>query len=237
MSGSAVEISARLRRGSCRGGGRLEQRVGSFGGCRDLGRLWKGRLGKRIGVSDFGIRFVWYGELFELQQVLECAVKPLMHHGFVAIQERGIWVGREAPPGSGEVGERALARLVRKGFVHTLLLDGPGAAHAPIGGDHLFEKAELGGGARAELLGVLVEEELELLVGFVLQDYLPGEESVAEGVLGRARFALGGLGAAGLFAVGAGGFAGVVSKTYVFLSGRSIDDEARRQRGGAAPEL
>jgi hypothetical protein len=66
--------------------------------------------------------------------------------------------------------------------------DGPGAAHAPEGGGHFLDDAELDAVDGAEALDVLVEEGVEVLAGLVGQDDAPGERAVADGVVGRSLF-------------------------------------------------
>jgi len=84
--------------------------------------------------------------------------------------------------------------------------DGPDAAQAPAGDGHGFDQIHLDRVGGLELLDVGIEEELELLVGFGGEHDGLGGEAVAEAVAGRLGSAFLGGGAAGLGAVGAGGF-------------------------------
>jgi len=84
--------------------------------------------------------------------------------------------------------------------------DGPDAAQAPAGDGHGLDQIHLDRVGGVELLDVGVEEELELFVGFGGEHDGLGGEAVAEAVAGRLGSAFLGGGAAGLGAVGAGGF-------------------------------
>ena len=84
--------------------------------------------------------------------------------------------------------------------------DGPDAAQAPAGDGHGLDKIHLDGVSGLELLDVGVEEELELFVGFGGEHDGLGGEAVAEAVARRLDSAFRSGGAAGLGAVGAGGF-------------------------------
>jgi hypothetical protein len=84
--------------------------------------------------------------------------------------------------------------------------DGPDAAQAPAGDGHGLDQIHLDRVGGVELLDVGVEEELELLVGFGGEQDGLGGEAVAEAVAGRLGSAFRCGGAAGLGAVGAGGF-------------------------------
>jgi len=84
--------------------------------------------------------------------------------------------------------------------------DGPDAAQAPAGDGHGFDQIHLDRVGGVELLDVGVEEELELFVGFGGEQDGLGGETVAEAVAGRLGSAFRSGGAAGLGAVGAGGF-------------------------------
>jgi hypothetical protein len=84
--------------------------------------------------------------------------------------------------------------------------DGPDAAQAPAGDGHGLDQIHLDRVGGLELLDVGVEEELKLFVGFGGEQDGLGGEAVAEAVAGRLGSAFRGSGAAGLGAVGAGGF-------------------------------
>jgi hypothetical protein len=84
--------------------------------------------------------------------------------------------------------------------------DGPDAAEAPAGDGHGLDQIRLDRIGGLELLDVGVEEELELFMGFGGKHDGLGGEAVAKAVAGRLGSAFRGGGAAGLGAVGAGGF-------------------------------
>jgi hypothetical protein len=112
--------------------------------------------------------------------------------------------------GGGQLGESVgdalglvAGGLMADGLIHQAILDGPGAAHAPIGGDHFLDHGVLdavGGGETPEMLG---QEVVKTLVGFVLEDKALGQETVAKGVGGGVFFPLRGDGASGAGSVGA----------------------------------
>jgi hypothetical protein len=111
--------------------------------------------------------------------------------------------------GGGHLGESAgearhlvAGRLIADGLIHQAILDGPGAAHAPIGGDHLLDHGELDAIGGSETPDMLVYEVVKTLVGFVFEDKALGQETVAKGVDGGMFLPLKGEGASGAGAVG-----------------------------------
>ena len=64
--------------------------------------------------------------------------------------------------------------------------DGPGAAHAPVRGNHFLDHAEFHAIDGLEAVQVLGQEGFEGLERFLFHDDAAGEQSVADGVLGRA---------------------------------------------------
>jgi len=83
--------------------------------------------------------------------------------------------------------------------------DGPGAARAPTGGNHLFDESEFEIAGGLEMLDVLSEKGLKRLGRFVFENQAASQKAVAQGVLRGAEFARGGGGAFGTATVGAGG--------------------------------
>ena len=111
--------------------------------------------------------------------------------------------GCQAGKGAGDARGLVAGGLLADGLFHQAILDGPGAAHAPIGGDHFLDHGELDAIGRGETLLMLGDELVEALTGFVFQDNALGQETVAEGVGGGVFFALRGYGATGAGSVGA----------------------------------
>jgi hypothetical protein len=112
--------------------------------------------------------------------------------------------------GGGQLGEGVgdtlglvSGRLIADGLIHQAILDGPGAAHAPVGRHHLLDHGELDTIGRRESLDMLGHEVVKTVVGFVFQDKALGQETVAKGVGGGVFFPLGGYGASGAGSVGA----------------------------------
>jgi hypothetical protein len=64
--------------------------------------------------------------------------------------------------------------------------DGPGAAHAPVRGNHFLDHAEFHAIRGLEAVQVLGQQGFEGCAGFLIQDDAAGEQAVADGVLGRA---------------------------------------------------
>lgn len=123
--------------------------------------------------------------------------------GFVAPEEgEGGFSGEFSEGCGGGVGD-LVAGVCGDFVIEEAGLDGPGAAG---GGDHLFDDVHFDIVGGLEAVDVLIEVELKILVVFILHDDGFGEESVAEGVVGGAFFALRGDRALGMTSIGAGGF-------------------------------
>jgi len=105
--------------------------------------------------------------------------------------------------GGGNAHGLVAGRLIAEGLFHQAILDGPGSAHAPMGHGHFLNHAELDAIGGSEALDILGHEVVKALTGFVFQAHALGEEIVANGVGGRARFTLWGDGASGEGRVGA----------------------------------
>ena len=126
-----------------------------------------------------------------------------MEAGFVAVEEGKFRGCSEFAEGAGDAGDvitfgEGVQFLGEEG-----IFDGPGAAEAPVGSGHLLDHAELDAIERAEAFEVFGEERVEALARFAGEDDTVGEESVAEGVEGRAKLPFRGGGATGAGAVGA----------------------------------
>ena len=91
-----------------------------------------------------------------------------------------------------------------EGLFHEAILDGPSAAHAPIGSGHFLDHAELDAVGGSETLGMLGYEVIKTRTRFVFQNHAPSQEGVANGVSGRAFLPLGGDRSSGAGRVGTG---------------------------------
>jgi hypothetical protein len=89
------------------------------------------------------------------EQVLQGALIHAVHAGFVTVhQGEGFGIGHGVE-GGGQAA-RAVARVLGVDAVgKQASLDGPGAAHAPPGGDHFLDDVELDGVGRLEALQIL----------------------------------------------------------------------------------
>jgi len=92
-----------------------------------------------------------------------------------------------------------------EGALEEIGFDGPGAAHAPIGGGHFFDHAHLDVIEGSEAIDELVKQGLEALAGFIGENDALGGEAVAQGVAGRGGLSLRGARTAGESSVGARG--------------------------------
>jgi hypothetical protein len=110
--------------------------------------------------------------------------------------------GGQLGEGVGEARQLVAGGLIADGLIHQAILDGPGAAHAPIGGNHFLDHGELDAIGGGETLDMLSYEVVKTLVGFVLQNNALGQETVAKGVGGGTFFSLRGDGASGAGGVG-----------------------------------
>lgn len=130
-----------------------------------------------------GTRFVWHGGA-DKKQVVKGALVEHVEAGFVAVHEReGGGVGKGLK-GCGHTVDRGNVGGIGSVGIEHVSLDGPGAAHAPGGGDHFLDEAELCGVGGLVALDVLGEEGLKGLGGFVLKDQTASQKAVAEGIMG-----------------------------------------------------
>jgi hypothetical protein len=156
-------------------------------------------------VFGNGIGFVWHAWSLQQEQVLHGAVVHAVEAGFVAVEQgEAVGIVGALEGGSHEAGSVAGIRDV-EALVQQVGFDGPGAAHAPPGGAHFFDEAELDAIGWLEAGEVVGHDLLEAFGIFVLEEYDAGEQGVAARVLGRDVFTgLRGR-AVGACAVGAGG--------------------------------
>jgi hypothetical protein len=116
------------------------------------------------------------------------------------VAEKGVELGI-----AGEIGEAAGEALDfgvgggvgLHGGIHHLGFDSDGAARAPGTGDHLFDEALFDFVDGTEALAIIVHDYFEGFLTFVANAHDFGKESMAGGVLGRARFAFGSSGTVG----------------------------------------
>jgi hypothetical protein len=141
-------------------------------------------------VFGNGTGFVWYGEAEE-QEVLEGALVDVVEAGFVTMEEAQLRGGGQFGEGGGDARGLIAERLMAEGLFHEAILDGPGAAHAPIGRGHFLNHAELDAIGGGEAPGMLGHELVKTRTGFVFEVYALGQEPVANGIGGRAFFPLG----------------------------------------------
>jgi hypothetical protein len=123
----------------------------------------------------------------------------------VSVEKAELGSGGQVGKGGGHAGEPVFLGAAFHAVFQEAGFDGPGAAEAPIGGGHLLDHADFDVIDGAKAAEVQVEQRLEILLGFALHDYAPGEEAMAHGVAGRVGLTLRGLGAARAGAVGTGG--------------------------------
>ena len=133
---------------------------------------------------------------------MEGALIVEVEAGLVAVHEAEGGSGGEICEGVGQAIERVAGRLGGGFIFEQTGFDGPGAAEAPVGGDHLLDHAELHAIGGLEAIEVVFQDGLEALGRFVVHDDLAGEQAMAEGVLRRTPFALGGDGTDGASAIG-----------------------------------
>jgi hypothetical protein len=156
-------------------------------------------------VFGNGIRFVWHTGFSQHKQVPQGALVHAVQAGFIAVDEADGLGRGEIFKGGGEAADFVGAGLV----IHVVLehagFDGPGAAHAPVGTDHLLDEAELDAIGGPEAVQVEVEEGFEAFAFLVLEDDAAGEQAMAQGVLSGTALAFGRDRAVGAGAIGAGG--------------------------------
>lgn len=133
---------------------------------------------------------------------MEGALKDAVEAGFITMEERQLWGGVLGGEGVGDAMDLVAGRLAAKTGIEDAGFHGPGAAHAPEGGDHFFHHAEFDGVEGAEAGKVVGKEILKCFRGLVFEQDAAGEEAVTDSVLGRAalpfaRFRSGGSGAIG----------------------------------------
>ena len=135
---------------------------------------------------------------------MESALITKVETGLVAMQEGELGRGGQVTESLGDAGEFVGGVELLDAVIEKPGLDGPGAAHAPIGGGHFLDHAEFDSIAGSEALDVLGQEVFKALPGFVAENDAIGEQAVAGGVGGGAAPAFRGGGSQRFRAVGAG---------------------------------
>ena len=133
-------------------------------------------------MSGCGTRFVWKFDAAEEREVVEGALEHAVEAGFLALQEVQLRLGGEGGEAGGEAVESIAGGLGGDGPVEAAGLDGPGAAHAPVGGDHFLDEAVLDGVDGVEAGGELIVDEAEGLGAFAVEADASGEQTVGERV-------------------------------------------------------
>jgi hypothetical protein len=142
------------------------------------------RLGRRIRHGHFAWRIPVRRGILQHQQVPKGA---LVH----AVDEREARFGGEYSKGGGKTGDSAaFGGLVVEGLSDHGGFDGPGAAHAPVGGGQVLDHGEFDAIGGLEAVQMLAEHGLEQFAGFFRQDHALGQKTVAHGVAGS-EFSLG----------------------------------------------
>ena len=111
-----------------------------------------------------------------------------MEAGLVAGYQVGLGLLRERCVSGGDADDLVVAALLRNGGVQQAGLDGPGAALAPEGGDHLLDHGQLDVVGRAEDVQKLGDKLVEALARFVAEHDASGKQTVADGVHRRPIF-------------------------------------------------
>jgi hypothetical protein len=137
------------------------------------------------------------------EQVVEGALVHHVEAGFVTVEEVEAIVGSEVGVGGGHARDLAAGRLGLHGLFEHLGLNGPSAAEAPIRRGEFLDHAEFEIVHGFEPGGEHLTEGREVLGGFVTDEDLFGEQTVAHGVERGALFAGLGSGSSGLGGVGA----------------------------------
>jgi hypothetical protein len=109
------------------------------------------------------------------EQVLQGAVIHVVEASFVAVQQgEAVGIVGILEGGSQEAGSVTGLREV-EAIVQQLGFDGPGATHAPPGGDHFFDEAKLDAVGRLEARQVVGHDLRETIGRFVFQENDAGE--------------------------------------------------------------
>ena len=141
-------------------------------------------------MFDNGTRFVWYGGGTQEEQVIKRALVDEMKTGLVTVHEAERGFVGEVGEGVGQAIQGIGGRLGVGGIFKLAGFDCPGAAEAPVRSDHLFDHAEFHAIGGLEAAEVVRHDGFETRGGFVVQDDVAGQETVAGGILRRPPFAI-----------------------------------------------
>ena len=130
----------------------------------------------------------------EEKEIVETALIDAVEAGLVAVEESEIGGGGETAEGGGKAAE-VVGSFVLAGetVLEQAALDGPEAAHAPVGGGHFLDHSEFDAIHRFEAIEVAGDQGVELGAGFATHDDAIGEQSMAQRIGRRAAFPLRGL--------------------------------------------
>jgi hypothetical protein len=137
---------------------------------------------------------------------VEAALIHAVEARFVAVEESELGGSGQGFEGGGEAADRVEGGfLLGHAVFDEALLDGPGAALAPVGGGHLFDHSELDAIDGSEALQVKADQGFEVLAVFLGENDAIGKEAVAHRIGRGAALSFRGVGAARAGAVGSGG--------------------------------
>jgi hypothetical protein len=137
---------------------------------------------------------VWHGGGAKEEHVVERTLIVEVKAGLVAVHEGEGGFGGEFGEAIGDAIE-GISRGLGGGFIFEQAgFESPGATKTPVGRDHLLDAADLNAIGRLEAAEVIVEDALETFGGLITHDDVTGEQTVANGILRRLSFALGGHG-------------------------------------------
>ncbi len=193
LAGAAV-VGWRLVRGAT-------WRNGPAGAAGPWGADWARRFVDHKGL----LGFVSHSVFAHLQQVAEGALVDEVEARLVAMEEAEPWGIGDFGEGGGDAGQLFAGGLVIEGGLEPLVLDGPEAAEAPVGGSHFLDERLVHLVVRGEAGKVLIHDVIEGFAGLVADDDVLGQQAVTKGVSRGAALTFGGSGAAGAGTVGAGG--------------------------------
>jgi len=157
------------------------RRVGR-GGWTVAGRGVTGGIRDRVEAVD-GRGIVRREGGAQQEQILEGAPIDVVVAGLIAAEEGEAAGIVRVLEGAGEGGDSVAGVGDVEATVEELGFEAPGAAHAPLCGDHFFDDAVLNSVGRAEALQVVDETLFEARGGFATEEDDFGDQAVAEGVL------------------------------------------------------
>ena len=151
------------------------------------------------------IGFVSHRRVSHAEQIAESALVHQVEARLVTMEQTepgGVGHLAEGPGNAGGLGR---GRLVFKGGLEPLVLDGPEPPEAPMRCDHLFNEGLLDFIVGIEAVEVPVHHVVKRFGGLLSNHDVFGQQAVGDGIHRRPAFSLGSDGAARMGAVGAGG--------------------------------